>query len=175
MKKIFRFKHFALIKKQLGNLRQGEKHLPFFTHGKWSMHETLLFLLSISGAASVSISSFSLSDTTVQAFAKAIKSGYITKLDLLLNKSIKRNKLDVLLFAGNIVNRIGLADTHLKIITIENDKWKIVVNQSANSTINPAWESGVVSADVEIFKKYKKYLKKAFSESLPVWSSKKSN
>ncbi len=173
--KLFRFKHFDVIHKDLGVLIPGIPHLPFFTHGRWSMHEMLLYLLSVSGPANVTISSFSLSDLTIQAFSRAIKKGYILKLDLLLNTAVKRNKLNLLMFADNVVNRIGLAHTHMKVTLIENDSWKIALNQSANSTINPAWEAGVISTDLKIFDIYDNYIKKAFSETMPIWNLLKKN
>jgi hypothetical protein len=169
-KKLFQFKHFEIIKKEIGVLQSNCEHLPFFTHGRWSMHETLLYLLSETGPATVSISSFSLSDITVQVFARAIQEKYITRLDLLLNNAVKRNKLDILLFAKNVVNRIGMAHTHMKLMLIENSSWKVVVNQSANSTINPAWETGVISTSELVFEKYRTYLDKAFGESVTIWN-----
>lgn len=157
---LFNFKHYPIIAAELGTLKPGLAHVPFFTEGRWSLHETLLYLLSVSGAAKVSLTSFSLSEITIVAFANAMRENYITEFDLYLHSAVKRNKLSLLFFAGNVATSVRLLDLHEKLILIENEHWKIAVNQSANSTLNTAWEAGVVSTCPIIFEKYKQHIEK---------------
>ena len=164
-KGIFDFPHFKAIENEIGEIEQG-RHYHFFTEGKWSMHETLLYLLYYSGPAKVTITSFSLSEITINTFVLAKEEGLITRLDLLLNTAVTRNKASLFFFAGNVADRIGLLDIHAKIIVIENDNWKIAVNQSANSTKNPAYEAGVICTVPEIVDEYCQKLDKAFFQSI---------
>lgn len=165
MNKLFDFKHYDIIKSEIGPLQHSiNKH--FFTQGRWSSHELLLYLLSFSGKANVTIASFSISEITIRSFLNAIEKGYISSLDILLNSSVKRNKTDLLLFAKNVVNKIALANTHMKLTLIENDTWKIIVNQSANSTVNSAWESGVICTEKKVFDLYKEEINRALNNSI---------
>jgi hypothetical protein len=166
MDKLFSFPHYKIIASEIGNI-EPERHYHFFTWGRWSMHDLLLYLLSFSGPAKVTITSFSLSDITIRLFANATIAGYIKQIDLLLNTAVKRNKTDLLLFAGNVVNKIGLANTHMKIIIIQSDKLSIAVNQSANSTINPAYEAGVICTYANIVNNvYVPAINSAFEKSM---------
>jgi len=157
---LFKFRKYDLLKSEIGNISDFQyKH--FFTHGRWSMHELLLYLLSQTGRAKVSLSSFSVSDLTIQTFVKARKECFITDFEFILNSAIKRNKLSLLLFAQNMQTKISLLHNHTKLILIENENYSIVVNQSANATINPAHECGVIftsRADFDIYKQEFEYL-----------------
>ena len=168
---IFNFAHYPTIKQHIGNIEPGMLHIPFFTHGKWSSHELILYMLSISGKAKLITTTFSLSETTVIYFANAVKAGYISSFDLLINTSAKNMKLSQLLFAQNIADSIHLLNVHMKITLIENEHWKIVINQSANTTINPAWEAGVISTCPNLFEMYKNHINTAFEKSLPLYGT----
>jgi hypothetical protein len=151
---IFDFKHFDILKKEIGEINPGN-YYHFFTQGRWSMHDLLLYLLFYSGNADVLITSFSISDEIIRTFINAADEGYINSLKLILNTSVKRNKTSLLLFANNVVKFIALAKSHMKLILIENENFKIIVNQSANSTINPSCESGVICTIPDIYDIYK--------------------
>jgi hypothetical protein len=131
MNKLFEYKHYKTIKQHVGTIEPDMLHIPFFTQGKWSSHELILYMLSISGPATVTATTFSLSETTVIYFANAIKQGFITEFNLIINTSAKNMKTSQLLFAQNIANSIYLLNVHMKIILIENQNWKIVINQSS--------------------------------------------
>ncbi len=162
----FNFPHYKVIAQAVGDLKPGN-HYHFFTWGRWSMHEMLLYLLSFAGQSKVVVTSFSLSEFTIRAFAIATQAGYINRLNLLLNTAVKRNKTDLMFFANNVVNRIGLAHVHMKITLIEGENLSVVVNQSANSTLNPAFESGVICTDRQVIEQvYKPALELAFDKSM---------
>jgi len=83
---LFKFKHYDIIHKEIGDIKQ-EKYYHFFTEGRWSMHETLLYLLSYTGKANVIVTSFSLSEITIRAFVKAMQQGFISDFQLLLEQN----------------------------------------------------------------------------------------
>jgi len=165
MMKIFDFKHFDIIKNELGSIEPG-CYYHFFTQARWSSHELLLYLLSCSGKADVIITSFSISDEIIRTLINASENDFISDLQLVLNTEVKRNKTSLLMFANKAVSYIALANNHMKLTLIENDKIKIVVNQSANLTKNPAFEAGVICTFPEVFNLYKNEIQRITSNSL---------
>jgi hypothetical protein len=163
--KIFDFKHFKIIKNEIGDIKPNQ-YYHFFTQARWSSHELLLYLLSCSGKSDVVITSFSISDEIIRTLINATENDYINDLQLILNTSVKRNKTSLLLFANKALSYIALANNHMKLTLIENDKFKIVVNQSANLTINPAFESGMICTVPEVYNLYKNEIYRITNNSL---------
>lgn len=163
--KLFDSPKHEILRQQIGAFEE-KGHLHFFTKKLWSSYDLLLYLLSLTGKADVILTSFSISDITIRSIKKAIDTGYINSIDLILNTSIRKNKLELLFFAGNVVNRICLANSHSKIILIENDDWKISVNQSANASVNNNEEAGVICNEIEVFEFYKKNIDRIFATNL---------
>jgi len=160
--KLFDFKKYKIIQNKIGDLTADYTH--YFTEGQWSSYELLLYILSITGKAKVILTSYSISDITIRTIKKAIEADYISSIDLLLNYSVKRNKVDLLYFSSNVINKIALNNNHSKIMIIENDNYKIIVNQSANATVNYSDESGIVCTKHDIYHVYKENIEKLFNE-----------
>jgi hypothetical protein len=161
------FPNYEILRQQIGTF-EGKGHLHFFTKRLWSSYDLLLYLLTITGTAKVTLSSFSISDITIRTIHNAIEAGYISSIDLILHNSVKKNKLELLFFAGNVVDRICLANSHSKIMLIENEDWKISVNQSANASVNYAEESGVICNEPEVFEFYRKNIDRIFADNIIV-------
>lgn len=155
------------LQSEIGQVNQ-DSIIPFFSEGKWSMHELLIYLLNISGPSKVWLSTFSISETAIRAFSFLIENKLILELHCLFDHTIKRHKLDLLYFASNIASTIKLCSNHSKIILIENDHWKITVVGSANMTPNVRKEAGVIFTQAHVFYQYKNYLVKALEEGTPV-------
>ncbi|OQX93048.1 MAG: hypothetical protein B6I17_04555 [Tenericutes bacterium 4572_104] len=162
---MFDFKKYDIIASEIAEIVP-DQYYHFFTEGRWSFHELLLYLLSFSGPAKVSITSFSISEVTLRTFLSAIELGHITNLELILNTSVTRNKTALLFFANNIVKKIGLSRNHMKLILIENDKFKIVVNQSANATPNNSEETGVICTHKKIYEIYNRKFNQLLDNSI---------
>ncbi len=158
--KLFDFPKYDLIKERISNEITAGKHYHFFSRGEFSFHEIFLYILSFTGAARIINTSYSLSDITIRTFSLAIQELYIKSMDLLLSKDIKRNKIEMLLFADNLVNKVYLSKLHMKITLFEGKNFTAVLNTSANSTLNPTSESGVICTIPEIIENiYKPELK----------------
>jgi len=165
MMNIFDFKHFDIIQNEIGDIKPN-RYYHFFTQARWSSHEMLLYLLHSVGKSEVTITSFSISDVIIRTLINASENDYISNLKLILNTSVKRNKTSLLLFANKALSYIALANNHMKLTLIENDDFKIVVNQSANLTPNPAFESGVICSMPEVFNIYKEEIIRVTNNSL---------
>ncbi len=153
------FIYFAdkLLEKDIGIIKQ-DQIKPYWSDGRWSMHDLLMFLLKLTGGAKVYLSTFSISEAAIRSFNHAIKTGLITELNCLFDYTVKRHKLQLLYFASNVANDIRLAPNHSKLILIENKDWTISVVGSANMTPNPRKEAGVILTDRNTFLHYKKHL-----------------
>lgn len=70
--------------------------------GEWAIHEVLPSLLSDIGPAHIKIATFSISEDSLRPLFFLSDEKKIESLTLLLDTTVKRHKLDLLLFASNI-------------------------------------------------------------------------
>lgn len=115
---------------------------PFMHKGDWAIHEVLPNLLSAIGPASVRIATFSVSEDSLRPLFFLSEEGKISNLTLLLDTTVKRHKLDLLLFASNITPSIRIDSCHAKVLLVENERYKFGIVGSANLNQNHRWEAG---------------------------------
>lgn len=115
---------------------------PFMHKGDWAIHEVLPSLLSAIGPASVRIATFSISEDSLRPLFFLSDEGKITDLTLLLDTTVKRHKLDLLLFASSITPSIRIDSCHAKLLLVENEQYKFGIVGSANLNQNRRWEAG---------------------------------
>jgi phosphatidylserine/phosphatidylglycerophosphate/cardiolipin synthase-like enzyme len=133
---------------------QPDACIHYINSGQWSLHELLAWCLKKTGPAAVIVSSFSLSEAAIRSFVNLIDDGLITSLKCLFDLSTKKNKFDLLMFAHNVSGRIYLNSNHSKIMIIQNENNHVVINSSANLTVNRRYESGVIITDPLLAKGY---------------------
>lgn len=144
---------FDSISKQV-DLKNSYSH--FFTQGRWSSFELLLYLLTLTKKADIIITSFSISDEFLRFLEKAKKENLINSITGIFNVAILKYKIDLLQFASKIFDKIYIGNTHKKIFLIKNERFNITVNQSANCTYNNQSESGIICTVPEIYILYEK-------------------
>lgn len=149
---------------ELGKIETNRSY-HFISEGRWSMYQLLTYLLNITGPAKVWVTSFSISESALRSFLKTNQAGMIKELHCLFDNACKKNKLDLLYFANNIVSEIRLTANHSKLILIENEQWNVVVNGSANMSPNIRIEAGVICTDREIYEQYKQRVLQAFRDA----------
>ena len=115
---------------------------PFFHKGEWSLHQIIPALIQVFGPCEVRIATFNISEESIRPLFFLVDSGEITKLHLLLDTTVRRHKLDLLLFAANITPSIAIDNCHAKVLLVNNDKYQFGVVGSANLNTNHRWESG---------------------------------
>ncbi len=142
--------------------------VPYYSVSEFSMHQLLEFLLSISGPATVRISSFSLSEVALRSFVRLMDNGTIMQLQCLLDLSVRRHRLGLLFFASNVVTGIALAKNHAKIILIENDTFHWVVVGSANLNENDKIEAGIVSGSAQLYMFFSKAFDTSYAAALKI-------
>lgn len=133
------------------------------SESEWCMHELLVALLSITGAAEVTISSYAMSETPTRIISKLKDSGMITKLSMLLDNRVDVRSAGSFQLCQSICDRIKLIKTHAKVTVITNAKWQLAVIGSANYTDNERYESGVIIANATAVDMQLLWMNKAFA------------
>lgn len=137
---------------------------PFMHKGEWALHQVLPILLSAYGPSSICISSFNVSEESLRAL---FFSPDITELTMLLDTTVRRHKLDLLLFAANITPNIRLDSCHAKIFLAESATRKFGIVGSANLNLNHRWESGFYFTEGPIFDFFHTKFHEAYADALP--------
>lgn len=134
---------------------------PFMHKGDWAIHEVLPSLLSAIGPASVRIATFSISEDSLRPLFFLTEEGKITRLQMLLDTTVKRHKIDLLLFAANISPEIKIDSCHAKVLLVENEQYQFGIVGSANLNQNHRWEAGFYFTSGKHFD----YFSESFSQS----------
>ena len=140
--------------------------IHYISKGQWSLHELISWLLHITGPADVMVTSFSLSETAIRSFLHLIDAGLIKSLKCLFDISTKKNKFDLLMFAQQVSGKIYLNTNHSKLILIENDQHRVIIQSSANLTVNRRFEAGAIFVDHHLSDRMADALKLIFQESI---------
>lgn len=134
------------------------KNYHFATAGRWSQYEVLNFILAQTGPADVFLTTWKINDLSANNIFNLIKAGVIINLYTILEKRIpitSPTAKDTIV--TNATNHL-IADNHSKVIVVINDEWKVSVNGSANMTINPRIEAGVLSTVESVADFHKKWI-----------------
>ncbi len=160
------------LQKEIGSLHS--EPTVFYWSNAWSMHELILYLLSQSGPSEVCISSFSVSEEAVRAFATAKDLGYIKKLTVLFDYTTKKHKADFVNFIHNVSDNIRTCANHSKGVLIEGDL-EIAVLSSQNLNRNHRLECGAITADHWTFGNLKSKFLEFYAKATPLWTSQTTN
>ncbi len=146
-------RRFKIIASEIGN--PVVSGTTFFTRARWSSYHLLEYLLKIAGKSRVMMSSFSFSEDSLRAYHKLQKAGLIESFSFIANLAVKSYKSDLMNFAKKVFTELKTGNIHSKITYIESATHRFAINQSANSTRNPAHEAGVIfiGDDTLIYKK----------------------
>ena len=139
---------------------------PFMHKGDWAIHEVLPSLLSEIGPADIRIATFSISEDSLRPLFFLADEKKITGLTLLLETTVKRHKLDLLLFASNITPRIRIDSCHAKVLLVENDKYQFGIAGSANLNQNHRWENGFYFTSGKHFNYFSEMFEQAYNQAI---------
>ena len=124
-----------------GALRPGTIE-PFLHKGEWAIHEVLPILLEQIGTVEVKIATFSISEDGLRPLFFLVDDGSITELKMVLDMTVKRHKLDMLLFASNITANIRLDSNHSKILLVKSSSHAFGIVGSSNLNQPRRYEAG---------------------------------
>lgn len=138
---------------------------PYWSNGKWSTHDLLVYLLSITGPAELLMSTFSIGETAITTLYHLFKEGQIKKLDLLIDYTAKKHRLELLNFAANMGAQIRIESNHSKVLLLQNESWNITVVGSGNMTPNPRYEAGVIFTYADTYQQYHQIISEIFKNA----------
>ncbi|WP_373835755.1 hypothetical protein [Bacteroides heparinolyticus] len=140
---------------------------PFMHKGEWAIHEVLPTLLSAIGPAEVRITTFSISEESLRSLFFLTESGMIPRLSMLVDMTVKRHKLGMLLFAAGITPEIRIDSCHAKLLLVENEKYRFGIVGSANLNLNHRWENGFYFTGGSHYDYFAGRYDEAFENALP--------
>lgn len=142
----------------IGDIGVGET-IAFATDGKWSGHHILKHMLKCSGPAEVYLVSWAITEAPVREILQLKDSGQITDLWCFLDRRVVKHNPNAWQLASGNLERIGLGDTHAKIIVVHNANHGMVCLSSQNLTNNIRFEAGAIISDNNIALEFIKHIK----------------
>lgn len=134
------------------------------SNGDWSMHELLLEILNITGAAEVWLSSYAMSETPARILSQLKTAGMIKKLFCVLDNRIDVRTAGSFQLMKSISDRLVLVDTHAKVTVVQNDQWSVAVIGSANYTENKRYEAGILTLHKPAVEMQLRWINKALND-----------
>ena len=135
--------------------------------GEWAIHEVLPILLQRIGPCEVKIATFSVSEDSLRPLFFQVDGGMISRLTMLLDTTVKRHKLDMLLFAMNITPNIRIDSNHSKILLLQNETNAFGIVGSANMNQPKRIEAGFYFTAGKHFDFFNEQFDKYFNEAMP--------
>lgn len=145
----------------------GETIEPLMHKGEWAVHEVLPILLGRIGAAEVMIATFSISEDSLRPIFFLVDAKKITKLTMLLDTTVKRHKLDMLLFAANITPDIRIESNHAKVLLIKNANYSFGIVGSSNLNQPRRIEAGFYFTAGKHFDFFEQQFYKFYVDAMP--------
>jgi hypothetical protein len=112
---------------------------PFVHKQDWSVHQVISPLLDQYGPAEVRVMTFNFSEDSLRTLFLEER---ITRLQMLVDLTVNRNKLELMLFAASITPDIRIDSTHAKVLLVHNDRIDFGIVGSANLNLEVRYESG---------------------------------
>jgi len=125
----------------IGKLQRGCRIIGV-TKGHFSMLDLVRAVVDQTGAADVTVCTWTAGMKDIELAAWLLDSGRLTSFHLICDRAFPSVKPE---YCAAIVHRFGaesvtLANTHAKYVIIRNDVWNIVIRTSMNMSRNPRWE-----------------------------------
>jgi len=137
-------KNRAHLKELIPVLEQNLNY-EFVNYGRWSAHDLLFHLLSLTGPSKVYIATWAISQTAITLLHQGIESGLILELHAILDRRLPVRKPKAAQFIKGICTRSILEESHSENFLIENDIWKVSSTMTCNFSNNKRIETGKFS------------------------------
>lgn len=154
------------IEQVFGVLQQDVTY-HFATAGRWSQYELLNYVLSHTGPAEVYMTTWKINDMVAANLFKSIQAGLIKQLYTILEKRIPITAPEAkdLVITNSAKHKI--TDNHSKVIAVINEHWGVVINGSANMTINPRIEAGTLCTKKHVAEFTKQWILNEIEDGKP--------
>lgn len=133
-----------------------ERTVFFTSDGKWSLHDLVEEALRVVGPSAIYIATFSITEFPARRLCTLIDEGLITSLHLLIDIQFPNRYPNVHQFLQGMGAKLGYTAVHAKFIVIESAAGKMLMALgSANWTVNPRLEAGVVTPNEVVSASFK--------------------
>ena len=137
---------------------------PFVHKQDWSVHQVITPLLDLIGPAEVRIMTFNFSEDSLRTLLMEER---ITELKLLVDFTVNRNKLDLMLFASEVTSNIRIDSTHAKVLLVHNSTMDFGIVGSANLNLEVRYESGFWFTQGRFYDYFSNSFDRIYENALP--------
>lgn len=146
------------------NLLAPDSTIFWVIKGEWTMHQLLIGLLNITGAAHVVIATYAMCETSARMVAQLKNGNMITSLTTILDNRVDVRSAGSFQLMTAMSDKLVLDEVHAKVTVIYNEDFKIAVIGSANYTENNRYEAGVITTNNEVVKAQLLWMNKAVTD-----------
>ena len=146
---LFVGKPHEILSKHLGKIEQ-EKFYQFYSYGRFSMHDVIVYILKQIGPAHLICGTWSICQDSMEQLVRMKNKNEILSLAFVLDPRVKVTKAKPLQMLQANFDFV-FSSWHAKVTTIQNDQWNISIVSSQNMTRNPKIERGCIFTDLETF------------------------
>ncbi len=154
----------ASIKEMVGKPVLGTQ-LHFWTLGRWSTHQLLVYLLKYTGPTHLLFSTYTISENALRILHDHKEAGHIKSICALVDKRFTIRSPKARQFAEKVFNKYVLFDCHAKVTILDNEVLPLVIIGSANWSENKRYECGVICYDAKVVRFWKTKINEAMNDA----------
>lgn len=129
----------------LAEMIRCQEQVFFTSDGLFSTHDLLEALLKHFCPANLYLSTYSITEFPARIISSLQDANKVNELHMLLDREFPRRYPKVDQFLQELCTTIGYTAVHAKIMVLETPKESLMVMGSANWTVNPRLEAGVIT------------------------------
>jgi len=138
-----------ILSKHLGKIENG-KFYQFYSYGRFSMHDIIIYLLKQIGPCNILCGTWSIAQESINQLVRLKNRNEILSLCFVLDPRVKVTKAKPLqMIMANFP--FVFSPWHAKVTVMENEIWNVSIVSSQNMTKNPKIERGCIFTDKETF------------------------
>lgn len=147
--------------KTIGTLEPGiQKH--YYSDGNFNLMRLVFHLLKQTGPADILMTTYSISQATLEAVTQRLNTGLISRIRFLIDNRVKVMSPKPFQYMKENFN-FRCISLHAKVALIGNETWKVTIVTSQNATDNPKLERGIIFTDPRIYQYDLQILEDAFN------------
>ena len=135
---------------------------PYMHRGEWAVHEVLPMLVERMGPCDIRLATYMVSDESLRVLG-GLK---VRSLRLIVDMTVQRHKLPLLLFAENMLGDVRLDACHAKVLLMESDTKQFGIVGSANLNLAHRWESGFYFTKGKHYEYFRQQFERAYTDAI---------
>jgi hypothetical protein len=136
----------------------------YVTRARWSMHDLLRHLLSVSGPSDVYFTTWSITMEPASEIVSLKKAGMINNLNAIVDSRVKHNAPEAYQMLMLNATRLKLAKIHAKVMIVINNDFSFSVVSSQNFTNVKRIEAGIIDPNRNAALEHVEWIQKKINE-----------